>query len=207
MNTTSTYVPPLCFREKLWKRSLWMEYGQAQFWLIIQDIGFRLIIFTKESDPCTGLLQTQRVQGGWGSQILRQLAPEGGKVVSPTHRLPCPQEIFLVCISLRGQVGPRAIVGLEDRNQWRIPMKSSGIKPANFHNAVPQPVAPLCGSMYSSLSRHSIAVRSPNPVEVYSCICVALPASDWMRLWVAKTFTQTLTVWAIDFHTNMKCKM
>jgi len=47
--------------------------------------------------------QTLRVPGGLGSQISRKLAHEGGKVVSPTHRLPLlTQEIFLVLISVRG---------------------------------------------------------------------------------------------------------
>ena len=34
--------------------------------------------------------QAQRVSGGWDSQISRQSAHEGVKVVSPTHRPPLP---------------------------------------------------------------------------------------------------------------------
>jgi hypothetical protein len=35
-------------------------------------------------------------------EFLRQSAHEDGKVVSPTHRPPLPQELFLVLISVRG---------------------------------------------------------------------------------------------------------
>jgi hypothetical protein len=44
--------------------------------------------------------QALRIPGGWGSQISRQSAHVGGKVVSPTHRPPLPQELLLLLLSL-----------------------------------------------------------------------------------------------------------
>ena len=60
----------------------------------------------------------QAWSGPEGSRKLRfpdfmTTAQDGGKVVSPTHRPPLPQEMLLVLISVRGWVDPRAIVGSE----------------------------------------------------------------------------------------------
>ena len=77
--------------------------------------------------------QALRFPGGWGSQISRQLAHEGGKVVNPTHRPPLPPgKTFLVLISVRGWVDPRAIVWPEGLCQWKNPVTPSGIELVTF---------------------------------------------------------------------------
>jgi hypothetical protein len=65
--------------------------------------------------------QALRIPGSWGSQISRQSAHEDCRVVSPTHRPPLP---FLILISVRGWVNPKAIVrpeGLCQQKSKRIP--------------------------------------------------------------------------------------
>jgi hypothetical protein len=73
--------------------------------------------------------QTLRVPGSWVSQILRQSAHEGGKVVN-TGRLN-PRKC-LVLISIRGWVDLMAIVRPEGLCLWKIPVTPSRIESATF---------------------------------------------------------------------------
>jgi hypothetical protein len=77
--------------------------------------------------------QALRFPRGWGSQISRQSAYEGGLGCQPyALAIFAPREIFLVFTSVRGWVDPRAIVRPEGLRQRRIPMTPYGIEPATF---------------------------------------------------------------------------
>jgi hypothetical protein len=71
-------------------------------------------------------------------RISGQSVHEGGKVVSLY-----PQETFLVLISVRGWVAPRAIVLPEGLIQWKIPNDPIGNRSRDLPtcSAVPQPAA------------------------------------------------------------------
>jgi len=56
------------------------------------------LTFSKEKQHIIRSGKALLVPGKWGSQISRKSEHDDGKVVSPTHRPPLPQEIFLVLI-------------------------------------------------------------------------------------------------------------
>ena len=77
--------------------------------------------------------QVLRVPGGWGSQISRQSAHEGGKVVSHTQRLTLPARKYSWYSFLLGAESTSGDkMRPEGLCQWKIPMTPSGIEPSTF---------------------------------------------------------------------------
>jgi hypothetical protein len=77
--------------------------------------------------------------GPWGCETSRlphfldNRLTDGSEAVSHTRRPPpLSQEIFLVLISIRDWVDPRAIVRMKGLGQFKNPMTSTGIETATF---------------------------------------------------------------------------
>jgi len=129
----NTRISYLAIRNAAWELVLTAELTAGYKW---KDMTFFLSKCTKWVKGKTIPVEAQRVPGSWASQISRQSAHEGGKVVICTHRPPLPsKEIFLFLISIRDWDDSRAIVREVGLCQWKIIVTPSGIQPATFRLA------------------------------------------------------------------------
>jgi hypothetical protein len=99
--------------------------------------------------------QAPMITGGRGSQILRQSAHEGGKVVSPTHRSPLHPDTHFYYSQ-----GPSAVRRITSMKSSDYVIRNR-IRDLSSSSAVPQPTAPSNTPLY----KHSYRLTFPTTVN------------------------------------------
>jgi hypothetical protein len=97
------------------------------------NVSSHCFVYVKVKQPHYRPRQALRGPGGWGSQICRQSAHEGGKVVCPTHRPPLPPRKYSWrSFLLEAESTPGPQCGRNDYVKELFPMTPSGIEPSTF---------------------------------------------------------------------------
>ena len=140
----------------IWKSSAFLSFVALVFILLYLCPLFPWCLYRKgKAISCTGLDRHRGFRGLLRLVDFKMLRTWRWKrsFLSTIHLYP-PKEIFLVLISVRGWVDPRASVQPEGLVQRKLPITPSGIKPASFQ-LLAQYLKHLCSPVPSLLRQHT----------------------------------------------------